>query len=84
MPPRLYAPIWNKIKAEHTAQISANPAYHRRIRKAIRKEKDEDLGYKLEQLERETPRRAVVTSRSNGSVITFKLHFELVVSLDTV
>lgn len=84
MPPRIYAPIWNKIKSTGTAQISANPAYHRRIKKAMRKEKDEDLGYKLEQLEMKSPRRAVVTSRSSGSVITFKLHFELVISVDTV
>lgn len=81
---RKYEPIWIAIKREGFCEISAHKAYHRRIRKAIRKEKDQDLGYKLSNSEQWPPVVAVVTTSVTGSVIRFDLHIYPLITIDTI
>jgi hypothetical protein len=81
---RQYEPIWNQIKQNGLCEISAHKAYHRRIRKAIRKEKDQDLAYKMHWLEQSPPMEATVTTKCTGSVIRFTLHIRPLITLDTI
>lgn len=46
---RTYEPIWIKLKATGKARVAALPEMHRRIYKAVHKEKDLDVAYKLQQ-----------------------------------
>jgi hypothetical protein len=70
---RQYEPIWIQIKTEFKCEISAHKAHHRRIIKAVTKEKDMDLGYKLYLSELIPPQHALMYSKSKGSIITFTL-----------
>ena len=70
---RKYEPIWTQIKQHLKCEISAHKAYHRRIIKAVTKEKDMDLGYKLYLSELNPPKHALMFSTSKGAVITFTL-----------
>jgi hypothetical protein len=70
---RQYEPIWIQIKQNLKCEISAHKAHHRRIVKAVTKEKDMDLGYKLELSELNPPKHALMYSKSKGAVITFTL-----------
>jgi len=78
---RQYEPVWIKLKSLPLDQatnlgvsITANRALHRRIIKAVRKEKYMDLGYKI----RIEPRVAVIDTERSNSIITFKLRFSLI------
>lgn len=44
---RKYEPIWTAIKKHNTASIVAPVELHKRIRKAVKKEKNLDVGNKL-------------------------------------
>lgn len=44
---RKYQPIWDRLKRDLTASLAASPAMHKRIIKAVIKEKNRDLGWKL-------------------------------------
>lgn len=81
---RQYEPVWNQIKLIGKCEISAHKAYHRRIKKALRKEKDQDLAYKLYNLELSPPMIAIVTTCSEGSVIKFSLKLHPLISVDTI
>lgn len=77
---RHYNPIWRQLKAlsrelasTKGISISAPRPLHRRIIKAVKKEKWLDLGYKLE-IE---PRKATLHHVRDGSKITFLLTFSL-------
>lgn len=70
---RQYQSIWNKLKQNKSASIAAPSVLHRRIIKAVQKEKNMDLGYKL-QLE---PRHAILFNSKNNSIITFYLKISL-------
>lgn len=70
---RQYTPIWNQIKTEFHCEISAHKAYHRRIIKAVVKEKDLDLGFKFELSERSPPQTSLLKSSRSGSIIKFTL-----------
>ena len=83
-PDRKYEPIWEAIKRDGWCEISAHPAYHRRILKAIRKEKTQDLLYKLECLEHYPPIIAFTSTKIKGSVIRFTLHKKPLISIDTI
>ena len=83
-PLRKYAPIWETIKANGWCEISAHPAYHRRILKAVRKEKTQDLAYKMECLEHYPPIITTTSSVIRGSVIRFTLHTKLLITLDSI
>jgi hypothetical protein len=68
---RQYQPLWIKIKTTGKASVAAAPLFHKRIIKAVVKEKDMDTGFKILCDEKKTPCR-LVSSRSGG-----KLMFEL-------
>jgi hypothetical protein len=66
---RRYTPIWIKLKQKGEATITAHPLLHKRIIKAVIKEKWLDLAYKLQI----SPYYAVLTHSREGSIVTFKL-----------
>lgn len=73
---REYQDIWERLKSMpvNTAltqgiRVSANKAFHKRIIKAVKKEKWQDLGFKLD-LDTQTAELKIHTS---GSIITFYL-----------
>ena len=68
---RTYQPIWENLKQHKTVTIQANPSAHPRIIKAVSKEKDKDLAYRL--LVAESYQRAVMRAKINGNQITFIL-----------
>ena len=81
---RQYEPVWLEIKLNGYCSISAHRVYHRRIIKAITKEKDKDLGYKLECTERYPPVQAILKSSRSGSVIKFSLLIKPLITLDSI
>lgn len=84
MTTRHYAPIWSELKSKQSCEITAHKTVHARIKKALRKEKDEDLAYKFECGELKNPVRAQLQMTSEGSILRFKLVFLPVISVDTV
>ena len=70
---RKYQPIWEAIKAhpDLTASLASPISTHSTIIKAVRKEKDKDLSYKLVLAETGTKYRLM--ERIEGSLITFYL-----------
>jgi hypothetical protein len=81
---RKYAQVWEQIKQKGICAISAHKAYHRRIKKALRKEKDQDLLYKMNCLEANPPIVARVKTKTSGSVITFRLIIKPLITVDTI
>ena len=81
---RQYEPIWNEIKLQGLCNISAHSAFHKRIIKAVVKEKDLDLGFKLELAERKPPEIAVLKSSRKGSVIKFTVIYKPLLTMDSV
>jgi hypothetical protein len=77
---RKYETIWVKIKTEGSCTLVANPALHKRIKKAVTKEKWRDNAYKIQWdlLNREQP-ELVMTHPvdDNGKVVKNKLIFTL-------
>lgn len=78
---RQYEPIWTKLKSLPQTEaftkgvsITAPRVLHRRIIKAVKKEKWMDIGYKLE-IE---PRVAVLCHSQKNSILTFRLTFSLI------
>lgn len=67
-----YSCIWHKLKKEQLVKISAPAAAHIRLRKAIIKRKDVDLGFKLEMAEQHL--RPHLSFKSEGNILTVKLH----------
>jgi hypothetical protein len=66
-----YQPIWDALKRDAVCKITAPPALHPRIIKAISKRKYEDLAFHFEMSE--AGKRATIEYKKSGSVITFKL-----------
>lgn len=62
---RTYEPIWKAIKQSKSATIKADSALHKRIAKAVRKEKDNDKGWKLLELEKGKAWKLVTKSDYN-------------------
>lgn len=81
---RQYQPVWEQIKATGSCIISAHRAYHMRIKKAVVKEKDADLLYKMQCLELNPPTVAKLKSKQKGSVISFTLVIGPLISVDTI
>lgn len=81
---RQYEPIWNQIKLNGFCDVSTHRAYHARIIKAVTKEKDMDLGYKLECTEHYPPIQAVLKSKRSGSVISFRLTIKPLITLESI
>lgn len=82
--PRQYEPVWEQIKSQGYCDISAHRAYHMRIKKAVVKEKDADLHYKMQCLESNPPTVAKLKSKQKGSVIKFTLHIGPLITIDTI
>lgn len=68
---RQYEPIWIKLKKEGSCRITAPTPLHRRIIKAVIKEKYMDDGYRLELSENNKSAR--IEHSCHQAVITFKL-----------
>lgn len=82
--PRKYAQVWEQIKNNGICEISAHKVYHRRIKKALRNEKDQDLLYKMQCLEAIPPIVARVKTKTIGSVIQFRLVVKPLITVDTI
>lgn len=72
---RLYQPIWEQLKQKHKCDIAAPKAYHKRIKKAVIKEKDMDLGFKV--LLAEEAKSATLQIESKDGILSFKLNFSI-------
>ena len=72
---RQYEPIWNALKKNKSVQVRADFRAHKRIYKAVVKEKWLDLGFKIET----DPYYAILSHSSKGNIltITMKLHRNL-------
>ena len=68
---RKYTPIWEALKRGGTVAITAPKPFHRRIIRAVIKEKYLDLEYRL--LMSEAGRRQKLEYKIEQSKITFKL-----------
>lgn len=68
---RKYQDLWELIKTNGFAQVSAAKSHHSTIKKGVIKEKDQDIGYKL--LLSEEHQKAVLKVSYSGVVITFTL-----------
>ena len=71
---RKYQPIWEQLKLHGTVSLSANPSLHKRIIKAVTKEKLNDLGYKLMCAETSTTKKLL--HKTDGKLITFILELD--------
>jgi hypothetical protein len=81
---RQYEPVWNQIKETGMCEISAHKAYHRRIIKALWKEKHMDLAFKLECTEMCPPIRCITYTKVTGSVIKFVMIRKPLITLDSI
>lgn len=45
---RKYEAIWQQLKQHGTCTVAANPKLHKRIKKAVTKEKYNDVSYKVQ------------------------------------
>ena len=70
---RMYEPVWNKLKntPREKLVISAHKNLHRRIFKAVQKEKHQDLVYHLS-LESEG-KKSTLSKRSDGNALVITL-----------
>lgn len=71
---RQYQPIWEAIKKNNTASIVAPISNHKRIIKAVSKEKYLDEGYKLQLEEKGLKAKLIITfTPDNKELISFTL-----------
>ena len=73
---RTYGLPWHQLKRDKRVRLTANRLLHPRIIKALQKEKWLDLGYKIEI----SPKIAIMTFRSEGSILTFELEERVPIS----
>lgn len=71
---RVYQPIWETLKINKTVSLVASPAAHRRIIKAVGKERDHDIGYKL--MIAESHQRIQIRAVINGNLLALNLTIE--------
>jgi hypothetical protein len=69
-----YSPIWDKLKELGECRITATPALHPRLIKAVIKRKDVDIAYKHTLLSEPVPKKSRLSYEINGGVITFRLN----------
>lgn len=79
---RQYETIWYKLKTEHRVSVSSPRHYHKRIIKAVKKEKWKDLVFKLTLAE--LGRSARLSAGSSGPVVTFILQIAIPLDLDAL
>lgn len=75
---RQYEPIWQDIKDKGKAALTADPRLHARIKKAVIKEKDNDLGFKL--LASEDGKKYKLEVVSKGRVLSFVLEDSVLIN----
>lgn len=68
---RKYSTIWNELKTKGSARVAAPVPFHRRIIRAVSKEKYMDWGYKL--VMSETGIVTKISYQIQGNIIRFKL-----------
>jgi len=68
---RQYQLIWEGLKLHHKASLLADPATHTRIIRAVRKEKNKDIGFKL--LMGESNKQYRLLDDSTGNNLKFSL-----------
>ena len=71
MADRKYSPVWNILKVNGVVKITAPKPFHRRIIRAVIKEKYMDMGYHL--LMSEAKRKQTLAYNIKQTVITFTL-----------
>lgn len=71
MAKRKYQEIWEQIKAKGKCELVTHTAWHPRVKKAVLKEKDNDLGFKL--MMGEEYKRARLKVESIGAKMIFTL-----------
>lgn len=71
---RQYEGAWLQLKQRGKLRLAAPPGLHRRIIKAITKEKDMDLGFKLLMMDKFL--RVVMQHRSENGVIHLWLEYK--------
>ena len=74
---RQYQQLWNSLRDSNkrTIKLNAAPKFHRRIYKAVIKEKDMDLVFKLQLAD--NYQRSRLTSLSEGNILTITLILSL-------
>ena len=72
---RKYAPIWERIKLLGSCTIAVHPSLHARVKKAVCKEKNADIGYKLlwGEVSDKLPELCITHDSKNRQLITFTL-----------
>lgn len=68
---RKYQAIWEELKKTMVCCLSADERHHPRIIKAVFKERDKDLAWKLERAESQT--RFRLKASSNQAQLVFQL-----------
>jgi len=71
-----YAIIWYKLKQGEEVNLSTPREFHRKLRNAIVKRKNKDIGFKF--LMAENNRRHVLSFHSEGNILTVKLHITVI------
>ena len=71
-----YAMIWYKLKQGEEVRISTPREFHRKLRNAIVKRKNKDIGYKF--LMADANRRPVLQFKSEGNIFTVRLNITVV------
>lgn len=72
---RKYESIWLKLKSEGKCLVAAHPALHKRIKKAVTKEKYRDVKFKVEYdlADRLQPELSVTVDSKQPNVLIFML-----------
>ena len=70
---RLYQPVWELIKRDKSADLEVHRVYVARVKKAVRKEKDMDQGFKLLKAEEGMVCELVSTYDPKKSILSFSL-----------
>lgn len=68
---RMYESIWIRLKKDGKVRVACLPEDHARIVKAVTKEKDIDVGYKLEQ--QEAGKKLKIRATRKTTYIDFEL-----------
>lgn len=71
---REYEPLWIKLKQNGIAKVAVPRPLHRRVIKAVKKEKYMDIGFKILC----DKKQAVLSHTREHSMIIFKLTYNLV------
>ena len=78
---RKYQPIWEAIKKNNTASIVASTNLHPRIIKAVRKEKNLDVGHKLLLSDKGLKSILIITTHPiNKEMLSFSLNTQMKLS----